>query len=81
MYRTVKLTRLVARDRVQIVDKGSGTPLVLIPPLQGRWEYMSDTVDALARSFRVRRSTIEFLQGVAERRAGKNGNYFAVIKK
>jgi pimeloyl-ACP methyl ester carboxylesterase len=38
---------------VQIVDKGSGTPLVLIPPLQGRWEYMSGTVDALARSFRV----------------------------
>jgi len=38
---------------VEIVDKGSGTPLVLIPPLQGRWEYMGDTVDALATRVRV----------------------------
>jgi pimeloyl-ACP methyl ester carboxylesterase len=39
--------------QVEIVDKGSGAPLVLIQPLQGRWEYLSGTVDALARSFRV----------------------------
>jgi pimeloyl-ACP methyl ester carboxylesterase len=38
---------------VHIVDKGAGTPIVLIPGLQGRWEYMAATVDALARSFRV----------------------------
>ena len=38
---------------MKIVDKGSGAPLVLVPPLQGRWEYMSGTVDALAGSFRV----------------------------
>jgi pimeloyl-ACP methyl ester carboxylesterase len=36
-----------------IVDRGSGPPLVLIPGLQGRWEYMRATVDALAASFRV----------------------------
>jgi len=36
-----------------IFSTGSGTPLVLIPGLHGRWEYMRDTVDALARSFRV----------------------------
>jgi pimeloyl-ACP methyl ester carboxylesterase len=36
-----------------IVDRGSGPPLVLIPGLQGRWEYMRATVDALAGSFRV----------------------------
>lgn len=36
-----------------IVDRGSGPPLVLIPGLQGRWEYMQPAVDALARSFRV----------------------------
>ena len=38
---------------VEIVDRGSGTPLVLIPGLQGRWEYMRGTVNALAASFRV----------------------------
>src|SRR5512145_3200894 len=36
-----------------IVDKGSGTPIVLIPGLQGRWEWMRPTVDALAAHARV----------------------------
>ena len=36
-----------------IVDRGSGTPIVLIPGLQGRWEWMRPTVDALARHHRV----------------------------
>jgi pimeloyl-ACP methyl ester carboxylesterase len=34
-------------------DRGSGTPIVFIPGLQGRWEYARATVDALARHFRV----------------------------
>ena len=38
---------------MKIVDRGSGPPLVLIPGLQGRWEYQHATVDALAASFRV----------------------------
>ena len=38
---------------MNIVIKGSGTPLVLIPGLQGRWEYMRAAVDTLAESFRV----------------------------
>jgi pimeloyl-ACP methyl ester carboxylesterase len=38
---------------VEIVDRGEGDPLVLIPGLQGRWEYMRATVDALATRFRV----------------------------
>jgi pimeloyl-ACP methyl ester carboxylesterase len=38
---------------MNIVDCGSGPPLVLIPGLQGRWEYMRPTVEALATSFRV----------------------------
>jgi pimeloyl-ACP methyl ester carboxylesterase len=38
---------------MKIVDRGSGPPLVLIPGLQGRWEYMRLAVDALAASFRV----------------------------
>lgn len=38
---------------MQIVDRGSGPPLVLIPGLQGRWEYMRPAVDALSACFRV----------------------------
>ena len=36
-----------------IVDRGSGHPLVFIPGLQGRWEFMRRTVDALASAGRV----------------------------
>lgn len=36
-----------------IVDRGRGTPVVLIPGLQGRWEWMRPTVDALAKHYRV----------------------------
>ena len=35
------------------IERGSGPPLVLVPGLQGRWEYMRATVDALAEHFRV----------------------------
>jgi pimeloyl-ACP methyl ester carboxylesterase len=38
---------------VKIVDRGSGVPVVLIPGLQGRWEWMRPAVDALATSCRV----------------------------
>lgn len=38
---------------MQIIDRGSGPPLVLIPGLQGRWEYLRPAVDALSASFRV----------------------------
>ncbi len=36
-----------------IVDRGSGPPLVLVPGIQGRWEWMRHAVDALAERFRV----------------------------
>jgi pimeloyl-ACP methyl ester carboxylesterase len=36
-----------------IIDVGSGTPVVLVPGIQGRWEWMKPTVDALARHCRV----------------------------
>jgi 3-oxoadipate enol-lactonase len=36
-----------------IIDRGSGAPLVLVPGLQGRWEYMRPAVDALSAFFRV----------------------------
>lgn len=35
------------------IDIGSGPPLVLVPGLQGRWEWMRPCVDELAREFRV----------------------------
>ena len=36
-----------------MIDHGHGTPIVLIPGLQGRWEWMRPAVDALARHARV----------------------------
>ena len=36
-----------------MIDRGSGTPVVLIPGVQGRWEWMRPTVDALAEHHRV----------------------------
>ena len=38
-----------------MVDVGAGAPLVLIPGIQGRWEWMRPSVDALARDNRVNR--------------------------
>lgn len=38
---------------MKIVDVGIGPPLVLIPGIQGRWEWMKPAVDALARGCRV----------------------------
>ena len=38
---------------MNIVDIGSGPPIVLIPGIQGRWEWMKPAVDALARRCRV----------------------------
>jgi 3-oxoadipate enol-lactonase len=35
------------------IERGSGEPLVFIPGLQGRWEYMRPAVDALSQSRRV----------------------------
>ncbi len=36
-----------------MVDVGAGTPLVLIPGIQGRWEWMAPAVEVLAREYRV----------------------------
>ena len=37
----------------RILDVGSGPPLVLIPGIQGRWEWMEPTINALATHWRV----------------------------
>ena len=36
-----------------MVDRGNGTPIVLIPGLHGRWEWMGPAVDALSQHHRV----------------------------
>lgn len=36
-----------------IVDVGTGTPIVLVPGIQGRWEWMRASVEALAARGRV----------------------------
>src|SRR5262245_1883023 len=38
---------------MNIVDLGSGPPLVIVPGIQGRWEWMRPGVEALARRCRV----------------------------
>jgi pimeloyl-ACP methyl ester carboxylesterase len=35
------------------IERGSGEPLIFIPGLHGRWEYMQPAVDALSQSCRV----------------------------
>lgn len=38
---------------MKIVDLGTGPPLVIVPGIQGRWEWMKPAVDVLARRCRV----------------------------
>jgi 3-oxoadipate enol-lactonase len=46
------ITRL-PNSEGQGVEFGKGPPLVLIPGIQGRWEYLRPAIDALATSFRT----------------------------
>lgn len=36
-----------------MIDRGTGTPVVMLPGLQGRWEWMAPAVDAVARRCRA----------------------------
>lgn len=38
---------------MNIVDRGTGTPVIVIPGVQGRWEWMKPGIDALSREVRV----------------------------
>lgn len=38
---------------MHVIDRGSGPPVVLMPGIQGRWEWMAPAVDALAAHCRV----------------------------
>lgn len=51
---------------MDVVDRGQGTPVVVIPGIQGRWEYMRPAVEALAKDFRVLTFSLS-----GERRSGR----------
>ena len=38
---------------MNIIDRGSGEPIVVIPGVQGRWEWMQPGIDALATRTRA----------------------------
>ena len=38
---------------MNVIDRGTGIPVVLVPGIQGRWEWMQPAVDALSRRCRV----------------------------
>src|SRR5258708_1303170 len=66
---------------MHIVQKGSGVPFVLIPGIQGRWEYLGPAVDALAKSFRVMTFSLcdEPSSGVRFGRSGGFESYVAQV--
>lgn len=39
--------------RFQVIERGDGPPLALVPGVQGRWEYSRGLVEALASRYRV----------------------------
>src|SRR5262245_43418058 len=38
---------------MQIIERGHGETLVIVPGIQGRWEWLRDVVEALAETHRV----------------------------
>jgi pimeloyl-ACP methyl ester carboxylesterase len=38
---------------VELIDRGNGPALIVIPGVQGRWEYVEPAIAALAKRFRV----------------------------
>jgi pimeloyl-ACP methyl ester carboxylesterase len=38
---------------MKLFDQGTGTPIVVIPGIQGRWEWMRPALNALARRYRT----------------------------
>jgi pimeloyl-ACP methyl ester carboxylesterase len=52
-----------------MIERGSGAPIVLVPGIQGHWEWMTPAIDALARDHRV----LTF--SLTEAR-GRDGRYF-----
>ncbi len=38
---------------MKFIDRGGGTAIVVIPGIQGRWEWMTPAINALAQRCRV----------------------------
>ena len=57
-------TKNVKRGSDPIYDVGTGAPIVLIPGIQGRWEWMQPSVQALAARWRVITSSLPGEPGV-----------------
>jgi pimeloyl-ACP methyl ester carboxylesterase len=38
---------------MHIIERGQGDPLVIVPGIQGRWEWFHAVIDALAQTYRV----------------------------
>src|SRR5919205_2989178 len=38
---------------MRVIDRGQGVPVVVLPGIQGRWEWMAPAIDALAQHCRV----------------------------
>lgn len=49
-----------------MVDVGTGPPLVLVPGIQGRWEWMKPLVNVLARDYRVLTASLPGEPGARE---------------
>jgi 3-oxoadipate enol-lactonase len=50
-----------------MITKGTGFPVVLIPGIQGRWEWMRPTVDAMTAGHRVITASLQELRPEIER--------------
>lgn len=44
---------VIVMNGMKIIDMGSGAPVVLVPGIQGRWEWMKPAVEALSKRCRV----------------------------
>ena len=38
---------------MHVIERGTGTPVIVIPGIQGRWEWMAPAIEALASGCRV----------------------------
>ena len=59
-----------------MIDRGQGTPIVLIPGIQGRWEWMTPAIRALAQRHRV----LSFSLGEGHDAPGPEGVFDAWVK-
>lgn len=62
-----------ATTPVEVIDRGKGAPLVLVPSIHGQWQYLGPAVDALAASCRVLTFPLSGERGSGRRIDGADG--------